>query len=332
MIPFSKLKVAANTWQDELKTANISLGELLKTLHLSTEDFAFIPQANSEFKLKVPPAFLAKIKPGTINDPLLKQILPSSQELIAKPGFSKDPVDEAKANQVSGLIRKYQSRALLLTSSVCPLHCRYCFRRNFAYKDNLNLAPAIAALKLDKSIYEVILSGGDPLSLSNARLKTLIRELEDISHIKTLRIHTRFPVAVPRRMDKTLLNIFAASRFNIILVSHINHPQEIDNLVIESLKPFRAAVNLLNQSVLLSGVNDNAKVMIRLSKTLIQAGITPYYLHLLDQVNGAAHFKVSKIKAREIIQKMQDKLPGYLVPKLVREIPGRASKTIIPGR
>ncbi len=329
MITVSNQNVQTDSWQNELKAANISLADLLLALNLTKDDFAKGLLEEPDFKLKVSPSYLAKIKSGAVDDPLLLQVLPQQLESLACPDFSPDPLFEADANQVSGLIKKYNSRALLITNSTCPIHCRYCFRKNFAYKDNLRLEPALKALKLDKSIYEVILSGGDPLSLDNKKLGTLISLLEEITHIKTLRIHTRFPVTIPARMDTGLFEILAASRFNLVLVTHINHPQEIDTRVINALRPFKSIMTLLNQSVLLARINDNADTQMALSRKLLSAGITPYYLHMLDKIQGTVHFSLDKDKAIKIVRQMRNQLPGYLVPKLVLEVAKASSKTIL---
>jgi len=326
MIPRSKLKVQANTWQDELRTANISLPDLLESIRLSPNDFDFALLEKPEFKLKIPASFLARIKPAAPKDPLLLQILPRQSELDETAGFSCDPLCETTVNSVSGLIKKYPKRALLIASSNCPVHCRYCFRKNFNYADNHNLQPALSALRLDQSINEAILSGGDPLSLDNSKLKSLIQKLEDMPQIKTLRIHTRFPIAVPARVNSGLLEILANTRFNLVVVTHINHPQEIDNLAQEKLKLLSSYAILFNQTVLLAEINDNADIQIKLAQKLINCGVIPYYLHMLDKIQGAAHFAVKESKAREILQVMQDSLPGYLAPRLVREIAGRKSR------
>lgn len=326
IITVSKEKVQTDSWQDELRAAKISLKDLLTSLDLNADDFKAGLLPSPDFKLKVSPSYLRKIETSKVGDPLLLQILPQQVESLEHPDFLLDPLAEGSANKISGLIQKYHARALLITSAVCPVHCRYCFRKDFSYQDNLRLESALVTLKLDTSIFEVILSGGDPLSLDNQKLSHLIHRLEEIPHIKTLRIHTRFPVAIPARLDIGLFEMLAASRFNLILVSHINHPQEIDSQVIAALKPFKSIATLLNQSVLLAKVNDDADIQIKLSKKLLTAGIVPYYLHQLDKVQGTTHFLVDDNKAIEIIKEMQSQLPGYLVPKLVREAPGQNSK------
>jgi EF-P beta-lysylation protein EpmB len=269
---------------------------------------------------------------GDPNDPLLKQILPAPAELVPAPGFTADPVrEQALANH--GLIRKYPGRALLIASGTCPVHCRYCFRREFPYQAQLaargGWEPAVAELRGHADIGEVILSGGDPLSLSNRRLGELLAKLADTS-ATTLRIHTRFPIVIPERIDADLLRLLDTTRLRTVVVVHTNHPNELDTSVesaLSALRPHVAA--LLNQAVLLAGINDDAAILAALSERLFDCGVLPYYLHALDPVAGAAHFAVTDHRGLALIGQLRTRLPGYLVPRFVREVPGELSKTAI---
>ena len=324
----------AEDWQKILTHSISSLAELLARLKLSLDDVPGAQAAAGQFSLRVPPTYLDKIKPGDANDPLLRQILPIAQELQPAPGFGPDPLAELDANPIPGLLHKYQGRVLLLLASNCGINCRYCFRRHFPYSDNQlsrqQIEKVIAYLQADTSICEVILSGGDPLLVSNERLGLWLEALAGVDSIQRLRIHTRLPVAVPQRIDNGLLTLLAASRLDKVMVVHSNHPRELDHQFDRAMASLRAnQVILLNQSVLLAGVNDNAETLTLLSERLFQGGVLPYYLHLLDPVAGAQHFDVPVQQARLIMAALQARLPGYLVPKLVREEPGVANKTLV---
>ena len=288
--------------------------------------------ADPKFPLLVPHGFVARMRRGDPNDPLLKQILPVPAELTPVQGFTADPVRE-QGLAANGLIRKYRGRALLIASGTCPVHCRYCFRREFPYQTQLaardGWEPAIAELRGDTDICEVILSGGDPLSLSNRRLGELLAKLSDTA-VTTVRIHTRFPIVIPERVDTDLVRLFDATRLRIVVVVHTNHPNELDASVeraLSTLRPHVAA--LLNQAVLLAGINDDASTLAALSERLFDCGVLPYYLHALDPVAGAAHFDVAEHRGADLIRELRARLPGYLVPRFVREIPGGLSKTPI---
>jgi EF-P beta-lysylation protein EpmB len=266
---------------------------------------------------------------GDPDDPLLLQILPLHHELIATPGFTSDPVGERQAVAASGLLHKYSGRALLITTGACAIHCRYCFRREFPYSDfkGGDWSSALAYLARDTSIVEVILSGGDPLTLSNRRLEDLIKALSSIAHVEHLRIHTRQPIILPERIEPDLIAVLTGSRFKPIIVLHANHPQEIDATVNNALQQLNTAgIILFNQTVLLKGINDSADILIKLSQTLFRNRVIPYYLHLLDKVRGTAHFFVDEQIATDLIKAMRNQLPGYLVPRLVREEPGKFAK------
>jgi EF-P beta-lysylation protein EpmB len=291
--------------------------------------------AHASFPLRVPQSFLQRMRPGDPHDPLLRQVLPVQQELApAEPGYGSDPLGEAAALRAPGLLHKYQGRALLITTGACAIHCRYCFRREFPYAEQLvegpRFAAALEAIARDASIEEVILSGGDPLSLSNARLAALTQSLSAIAHVRRLRLHTRTPIALPARVDEGLLAWLRALARPMTVVLHANHPQEIDAEVAAACARLRATgVTLLNQSVLLQGVNDQADVLAELSQRLFDMGVLPYYLHVLDHVRGAQHFAVSERRARRIAGELAARLPGYLVPRLARERAGAAAKVVL---
>jgi EF-P beta-lysylation protein EpmB len=318
-------------WQTEMAEAVRDPRELLALLQLDPAWLEPAQQAAAMFPLRVPHAFLARIAKGDPADPLLRQVLPLGAELREVPGYSRDPVGDMPSLAARGLLHKYQGRVLLITTGACGVHCRYCFRRHFPYSDETARADewreALDYLKGDASINEVILSGGDPLSLSDERLRELVRSLESIPHIKRLRIHTRQPVVLPSRVDDALTGWLKACRLQKVVVLHTNHAREIDGSVREACARLReTGATLLNQAVLLRGVNDSAVVLSDLSEALFAAGVLPYYLNLLDPVAGAAHFDVPEAEALALMSELRGRLPGYLVPRLVREVPGAPSK------
>jgi EF-P beta-lysylation protein EpmB len=306
------------------------LAELARLLELPLETLDAL--APADFPLLVPRAFVARMRKRDPRDPLLLQVLPRSAEADAVPGYTADPVREQQlAND--GLIEKYPGRALLIASGACPVHCRYCFRRSFPYHEQLAARggwdASVDALRARPSVREAILSGGDPLTLSNRRLGELIAKLE-ATQVDTLRIHTRFPVIVPERVDDGLLRLLASTRLNAVLVIHCNHANELDDDVAAALAALKPCVGaLLNQSVLLRGVNDAVDSLAALSERLFECGVLPYYVHLLDPVAGAAHFDVGAEEGRELVAQLRARLPGYLVPRLVKETSGGLSKTLI---
>ncbi len=325
------------TWQQELATAFTQPQQLLQYLELNTGDIkqlTAIDQAVDSFSLLVPVSYAQRMQKGNPNDPLLLQVMPSAQELTSAPGFNANPVGDLQAQVTPGLLHKYHGRVLLITSGACPVHCRYCFRREFPYQENQISArqeqQALAYIAHQTEINEVILSGGDPLIISNRRLAQLVERLETIPHVKRLRIHSRVPVTLPSRIDDDLLQVFSNTRFQTILVTHFNHANELQATDVANAinQLTHANVRLLNQSVLLRGVNDDAHSLTMLSEALFDVGIMPYYLHLLDKTTGTSHFEVTDSQAKVIYQKLQGLLPGYLVPKLVREIQGKQSKTL----
>ncbi len=319
-------------WQRELARAITDPAALLRELELDLAQLPAVRVAAARFPMRVPRGFAARMVKGDPNDPLLRQVLPLAVEMEPTPGFVVDPVGDRAARAAPGVLHKYHGRALLIATGACAVHCRYCFRREFPYAECLAGAdewrPALAYLAADPSLCEVILSGGDPLSLSDRRLGALLAELDRIPHLARLRIHSRQPIVLPERVDDGLLDVLAQTRLRLVLVVHANHPREIDDTVRVALTRLSAAgVTLLNQSVLLRGVNDSAAVLAELSETLFAARVMPYYLHLLDPVRGAAHFDVKKTEASAIMKTLRQRLPGYLTPRLVREQPGQPAKT-----
>ena len=332
MIPAKTPSRQVPAWQRELAQAITDPAELLRELEL---DLGLLPAARAaaRFPLRVPRGFVARMRKGDPDDPLLRQILPLSAELAATPGFVTDPVGDQAAQAAPGVLHKYHGRALLIVTGACAVHCRYCFRREYPYVDFHAGAdewrPALAYLAGDASLREVILSGGDPLSLSDRRLGALLAELERIPHLERLRIHSRQPIVLPERVDDGLLELLTQTRLQPVLVIHANHPREIDAAVRKALARLATAgVTLLNQSVLLRGVNDSAAVLAELSEALFAARVLPYYLHLLDPVRGAAHFDVNETEASAIMKTLRQRLPGYLAPSLVRDLPGQPAKIL----
>ncbi len=320
-------------WKKIIQEANSSPQELLNRLNIEGSS-PISRQANKDFPLRVPPGFVSRINRNDPDDPLLRQVWPSVEEENDHDGFSKDPLNEFKRQTTPGLLHKYHGRVLLVLTGACAIHCRYCFRRHFPYSDSnssgKNLEKAIEYLQNETGVTEVILSGGDPLSISDERLSDLVSQLADIPHLKRLRIHTRFPVVVPERINQTCLEWLTKTRLQLVIVLHVNHANELNKSVEQAMLKLRACnIPLFNQSVLLKGVNDSAKALVELSESLFNYGIIPYYLHLLDPVNGASHFEVEESSAKLLMQEIQKKLPGYLVPKLVREDCDTAHKTII---
>lgn len=319
-------------WLAQLADVITDPDELLHVLNIEADkDLLAGREARRLFALRVPRAFVARMEKGNPNDPLLRQVLTSREEFVMAPGFSTDPLEE-QHSVVPGLLHKYRNRALLLVKGGCAVNCRYCFRRHFPYADNQgnkrNWQTALDYITAHPELDEIIFSGGDPLMAKDHELDWLITQLEGIPHIKRLRIHSRLPIVIPARITAALTARFEQSRLQIILVNHINHANEIDAAFRAAMAQLRqAGVTLLNQSVLLRGVNDSAQTLAALSNALFDAGVMPYYLHVLDHVQGAAHFLVSDDDARSIIRELLTLVSGYMVPKLAREIGGEPSKT-----
>lgn len=323
-----------NSWQQVLARGFTSPRLLLKHLGLdNSRDFDAI-NAERQFSLKVTQRFVAKMKKGDSSDPLLRQVLPIGEEMTITPGYSNDPLVESDKNPLPGLLHKYHGRVLLTLSSACAINCRYCFRRHFPYRENLLTSktwPAVLAyLANDESISEVILSGGDPMLINNRQLAKFISQIEAISHITTLRIHSRLPIVLPERFDDGWFDCFTDTRLHKVMVLHCNHAAELDDDIAQlCLRLHNSGFHLLNQTVLLGEINDSVSILSELSKSLFGIGVLPYYLHLLDKVVGSAHFDVDEKQAYALHQQLKALLPGYLVPKLVRENAGVANKSWI---
>ncbi|WP_180055123.1 EF-P beta-lysylation protein EpmB [Acinetobacter sp. YH12142] len=324
-------------WQTQLSDLITNPQELLDVLELSHDQLLSGAQfAADEFRLRVPRAFVEKMQKGNPLDPLLLQVLPHHLELEEHAGFVTDPLGEEQANQQPGVLHKYKSRFLLTLTGACAVHCRYCFRRHFPYQENLPKNDDWVNIKQyieqQPDINEVILSGGDPLTLSNRKLQVWIERLSTLPQIKFLRIHSRVPIVIPNRVDEELVSILKNSRLRIILVVHSNHASELDDFTCSQLQQLvKQGITVLNQAVLLKGVNDSADVLVDLSYRLFDAGVMPYYLHVLDKVKGAHHFDTPAQDIDLIYKKVLENLPGYLVPKLVREIAGEKNKTPLFG-
>jgi EF-P beta-lysylation protein EpmB len=322
-------------WQRELAESVTRPEALIAALGLSVEHLAPARAAAEGFGLRVTHSYLSRIRRGDPDDPLLRQILPRAEELVDTPGFESDPLQERSARRAPNLLQKYHGRALLITTEACAIHCRYCFRREFPYAESRDgdgrLRAALEAIAADESLHEIILSGGDPLSLSDARLASITDALAATSHVRRIRVHTRQPIVLPSRVDAGLLEWIRGIRLPLVFVLHANHANEIDADVRGACARLRAAgVTLLNQSVLLRGVNDDAGTLESLSCALFDAGVLPYYLHLPDRVRGTAHFDVDEARARGLLSQLSGRLSGYLIPRLVREVPGASAKMAGP--
>lgn len=325
MIPLTDLCWQSRPWQWLLGNAVTDINELVGTLGLPGLDVA------TDFPLLVPLPYLSRIRRGDPDDPLLLQVLPTHQENATVPGFVEDPLAEAGSSPLPGVLHKYHGRVLVVVSGACGINCRYCFRRHFPYQafqpDTKRWQEILRYVADDPSIGEVILSGGDPLVLSDKRLEWVCTKLETVPHTSMLRIHTRLPVAIPQRICDSLLAWIAATRLKVVMVIHSNHPRELDDSVAYAMQHLvDAGVTLLNQSVLLKRINNDVDTLEALSRRLFDIGVMPYYLHLLDPVKGAAHFDVSETEARSLVAALSARLPGYLLPRLVKEVPGTPYK------
>jgi EF-P beta-lysylation protein EpmB len=343
MIPAEPLArhPAPPRWQQSLQDAVTDPLELAAALGLGREWGESAAAAARRFALRVPRGYLARIAPGDPGDPLLRQVLPLDAECTDVEGFVGDPVGDLRALAGAGLVHKYHGRALLIATGACAIHCRYCFRREFPYAEQHagrgEFAAALESIRRDPGVTEVLLSGGDPLTLGDRRLAQLLRALDSIEHLRRVRVHTRLPVVLPERIDAGFIAAWQSPRrLQRVMVIHANHPSELagptaaHREVQRALRALRdAGGTLLNQSVLLRGVNDDAGVLAGLSEALHAQGVLPYYLHLLDRVRGAAHFEVPEDAARALYGELLRRLPGYLVPRLVRETPGAGSKTLV---
>ncbi len=322
------------SWHQSLIDAFRKPEELMQYLKIEPSDLhqGFIQ--NADFPMLVPRGFADRMEKGNPGDPLLLQVMPNIKEANLKSGYCSDPVGDAAATITPGILRKYKGRALLIATGACSIHCRYCFRRHFPYSDSvasgINIDPAIRYLRDNSDITEVILSGGDPLMLSNSALQNTMERLGSIEHIQRIRIHSRMPVTLPERIDRETIQSLTTSRNKVVFVIHCNHVNELDQNVLQSINALiKSGITVLNQSVLLHGINDDFKELQLLSEKLFSFGVLPYYLHMLDKVTGAIHFEVTAKRAIAIHKKLQSSLPGYLVPKLVYEKAGAESKLLL---
>ncbi|MES1946364.1 hypothetical protein C84B14_03421 [Salinisphaera sp. C84B14] len=330
----ASLSQTGHGWQQAMRESVTDIHTLLDLLALDDTARAAFAHVRTGFPLRVPRSYIARMRRGDINDPLLRQVLPVEAENADVAGFSMDAVGDHASALGDGVLHKYHGRALLVTTGACAVHCRYCFRRHFDYANQHAGArqgdAALAHVAADPSINEVILSGGDPLSLSNARLEALGESLDAIEHVSRIRIHTRTAVVLPERIDAGLIDWVARRRQQCVIVIHANHAQELDDDVAARLAALReAGATLLNQAVLLKNVNDDVDTLIELSERLFALGVMPYYLHMLDRVAGSAHFEVADAQARALINRVAARLPGYLVPRLARESAGDAAKQVL---
>lgn len=317
-------------WQHQLAEAFSSVDALCRHLELDPSSLPLLPDFK-DFPLRVPKDFVARMETGNPDDPLLRQVIPLQQELHHSADFLLDPVGDLNAVTESGVIHKYHGRVLLITTGACAVHCRYCFRRHFPYGDlqlsQQKISQALAYIGERQNISEVILSGGDPLLLSDDKLSSLFQQLAEIAHVRRIRIHSRIPVVLPARITPELTAILTNQPQPVTLVLHCNHPNELSSTVAEACQRLKnRQIVLLNQSVLLKGINDDGQTLIDLNEKLFEFGILPYYLHCLDRASGVAHFEVAETQAQQLISVLQKQLPGYLVPKLVREQAGAAYK------
>jgi EF-P beta-lysylation protein EpmB len=321
-------------WRKQLASAVRDPAELLALLQLDNAQLPAALAASKNFALRVPRYFVDLMEVGNAQDPLLLQVLPQAAELIEQAGFVADPLNEQASNQKPGLIHKYQGRVLLIASGGCAINCRYCFRRAFPYSENnpgrADWTKTLDYIREDHTIEEVILSGGDPLTLTDSALGELLEQIAAIGHIQRLRIHSRLPVVLPDRLTPALIALISQPRFQTVLVIHANHPREITPQLAAALSPLQQrGVTVLNQSVLLKAINDNVAVLAELSRRLFSIGVLPYYLHLLDKVSGSAHFDSEETQALALYRELALALPGYLLPRLAREEAGKGGKTVL---
>jgi len=325
------MTTAESGWKAEMADSFTRIEDLFSYLRLHGGHSEKRTEAMGRFPLRVTRSFASRMEKGNPNDPLLLQVLPIDKEMLELPEFVGDPVGDVQSIAVPGVLHKYHGRALLITTGACAINCRYCFRREFPYAESQlshsKEAQALTHLAHNPTINEVILSGGDPLALEDARLASLVQSLAAIPHINRLRIHSRFPIVLPSRATPNLAKILTATRLKLVLVVHANHAKEFDSDVAKALSSLRqTGMTLLNQSVLLKGINDSVEALAELSERLFELGVLPYYLHMLDKARGTGHFEVSEPQALELHEKLRRRLPGYLVPKLVRETAGAPYK------
>lgn len=320
----------SSSWRSIQKQNFSNVEKLAQFLKLNNTQLSEI-EYNSAFTLNLPIRLAQKIEKGTLIDPILKQFVPLKKESIIHPDYIPDPVLELDCKKSQKLLQKYDGRALIVTTSACAMHCRFCFRRNFPYETEIpSFENELTYIRKDPSISEVLLSGGDPLSLHDRTLGQLLGALDEISHVRRVRFHTRFPIGIPERIDDNFLSLLKNFSKQIWFVIHINHPRELDADICQYLKEIqKLGIPILSQTVLLDGVNNSLDVLQELFETLIDRGITPYYLHKLDKVQGASHFEVSVDTGKSLIEELTKRLPGYALPRYVEEIPHMPSKTTL---
>lgn len=324
-----------HSWHDSLSASLRDPAALLRRLELPETLLPSAIAAAGSFSVMAPESYLNRMRPGDITDPLLRQVLPLSDELQNRPGFVADAVGDRDSRIAPGLLKKYQGRALLVLTGACAVHCRYCFRRHYAYSDEpkrlADWEPALTAIESDDSIQEILLSGGDPLMVPDRRLSEFVSRLQQIPHVKRLRIHSRLPVVLPDRVTSSLLDLLTSTRLTPIMVVHANHPNEVVDDCADAFRMLvRSGITTLNQAVLLKGINDDIDVLQQLCERLINVGVIPYYLHQLDRVEGAAHFEVAESVGVRLIDELRRRLPGYAVPEYVREEAGYPFKRPLP--
>lgn len=320
-----------SNWQDEIRQAFRNPSDLADHLGLSLDQLPSLP-VDSIFPMLVPRGFADRMAKGDAHDPLLRQVWPDASESVTQLNELSDPVGDLAARKAPGLLQKYAGRALVVATGACAVHCRYCFRQNFPYdesaRSNDEWIAQLEAIRQDPSLHEVVLSGGDPLSLPDSVIERRVADLGAVEHLATLRIHTRLPVVVPSRVTAALCRILSNTWLRKVVVLHANHASEIDASVVSAVSRLReAGATVLNQSVLLAGVNDSVDALEKLSHALWNAGALPYYLHALDRVRGSSRFAVPDADGIRLIDSLRTRLPGYLVPRLVREVEGADSKT-----
>jgi L-lysine 2,3-aminomutase len=334
MITQTSMIGGRDSWQSELKKSFLSLDEFFNEVEINEEQMVGHVLRESSFNFRVTKQYASRIKKGDLNDPLLLQVLPTVFEEMSNSSYSIDPVGEALLLETkTKVLKKYKGRGLIIVTGACAINCRYCFRKSFPYNEKVGqgaLATAITEIAEDSSISEVILSGGDPLFVDDSQLSTIFLQLAHIKHVKRVRIHTRLPIVFPERISKQFLSMFFNLPYSICIVMHSNHANELDDQVLEKLSDCqKAGITILNQTVLLKNINDSALILAALSERLFEGGALPYYVHLLDKVSGAEHFDIPLEKALEIEAELRNIVSGYLMPKFVKEVPGKASKTPI---
>jgi EF-P beta-lysylation protein EpmB len=322
------------SWQEAVKDAVRDPDELCRLVGLPPRFASAAARAALDFPVFAPRGYIARMRPGDPRDPLLRQVLPLADELAAREGFGPDPVGDRAATRSPGMLHKYRSRVLMVTTGACAVHCRYCFRRHFPYSQGPRSVDewsgALAEIGADSTLREVILSGGDPLMLVDDVLEELIERMAKIAHLRRLRVHTRLPLMIPDRVTDELLALLRATRLAPFVVIHANHARELTGSVVEALARLSdSGIVLLNQSVLLAGVNDDVDTLCELCERLVDLRVMPYYLHQLDRVAGAAHFEVSPTRGRRLVEQLRTRLPGYAVPRYVRETAGAEHKQIL---